>query len=326
MNKKISVIVPVYNGETYLNRCIESILGQKDFDVKDLEIITINDGSTDTSLQIIREYEIKHPNVVRVIDQKNIGVAKTRDKAVNVATGEYIMFIDQDDYIDSDYCATLYGESKSEKYDIIMCGFKRPGANKRIINKQVKLKNTPYAKYVITGVFPKLHRTAFIKKNNIHAFHTVYGEDIGFVLHEYQKTNKIKVVKNYSGYNWFYNKSSVSNTLHKQMIDVLPLCIEMLKKIKSYDVGTSEYEYYILQTVVAYMLWAGRSAGYDDFMYAYRTVFSWLYENYPNINKNKHVWIGPKGAPTLNRLAISGFMFLHRIKLVGAFSRLYCRG
>lgn len=324
--KKISVIVPVYNGEDYISRCVDSILNQQGFDVNDLEILLLDDGSRDGSFKILKKYAEDHPKIVKALTHKNMGVAKTRDKGMGLVTAEYVMFVDQDDYIDSDYCATLYDASQTGDYDVVICGFKRPGSGLRIINKNVKLKDTPYAKYVCTGVFPKIHRTEFIKKSGIHAFHTVYGEDIGFILHEYATTKKIKVVENYAGYNWYYNAESVSNTLHKRMTDVLDMHLEMLDKIKSYDTKTAEHEYYTLQTIVAYLLWAGRSAKPSEFMHAYKQVFSWLHKNHPHVNRNKYLPFGPSGAPMLSRLSIGGIMFLHRCGIVSLFAALYCRG
>lgn len=320
---KISVIVPVYNGEEYLARCLNSLVNQS---FRGLEVLAIDDGSRDKSYDIIRSFEKRYPDTLRAFTHSNRGVAKTRDRGMALASGEYIMFVDQDDYIDSDYCERLYSAAQTGDFDIVISGFKRPGSGGRIINKNVTLTESPYAKYICPGVFPKLHRASFLKKYQIKAFHTVYGEDIGFVLHEYAVTNKIKIVENYAGYNWFYNQASVSNTLHKQLLTVLPMHLIMLNKIKSYDTKTPEHEYYTLQTVVAYLLWAGRTASKKDFLVAYTQVCDWLYSNYPNLRKNKYIHFGPPGAPPLNRIAISAFMLIDKLHCMRLFALIYCRG
>lgn len=326
ISKKITIIIPVYNGEKYIRRSIDSIISQQDFNFEELEVLLLDDGSKDDSLDILKQYSSEYPKTILATTHKNMGVAKTRDKALDMATGEYVMFIDQDDYIDPDYCARLYRETTLGDYDIVICGFKRPGAGGRIINKHIKLKDSPYAKYVCPGVFPKIHRASFLRKHKIHAFHTVYGEDIGFVLHEYLKTSKIKIIEDYAGYNWVYNDESVSNTLHKQILDVLEMHIIMLDKIKSYDTKTPEHEYYVLQTVIGYLLWAGRSAKARDFITAYREVFAWLDKNYPTIGKNKYVLVGPRPATRLTRFSISIFMVLHKFHLVPVFTYFYTKG
>ena len=90
---EISVILPVYNSEDYLRECLDSLIGQS---FKDIEILCINDGSDDNSIQILREYE-KADNRITVIDQENMGVAKTRNKALDLVHGNYVYFMDADD-------------------------------------------------------------------------------------------------------------------------------------------------------------------------------------------------------------------------------------
>lgn len=324
--KKISIIIPVYNGQKYIKRCVNSLINQKDFNIQDLEILLINDGSKDRSEKIIKDFSRLFPTIIRPLSHNNMGVAKTRDKGIVLAKGKYIMFIDQDDYVDVDYCARLLSAIESGNYDVAICGFRRPGAGLKIVNKNIRLKNTAYAKYICTGVFAKIHKTTFLKENNIKSFHTVYGEDIGFILHEYSSTKKIAVIEGYNGYNWFYNRESVSNTLHKQLLDVLPMLVKMLDKIKGYDDQSPEFEYYILQTIVAYFLSAGRTANRKDFKTAYSRVFDWLHKNYPNINNNKYKYLGPVGSPKLTRYSVSAFMILNRLKLITLFSFIYCGG
>ncbi len=95
--KKLSVIIPVYNAEKTLKECIESVLKQKD---EDLEIVLINDGSTDTSDKIIQEYKEKNPKTIAYYKKKNTGVADTRNYGIKKAKGRYILFLDADDYLD----------------------------------------------------------------------------------------------------------------------------------------------------------------------------------------------------------------------------------
>ena len=92
----ISVIVPVYNVENYLGKCLDSLINQT---YKDIEIICINDGSTDNSLNILREYEQMDSRII-IIDQKNGGLSNARNIGLKEAAGEYIMFVDSDDWID----------------------------------------------------------------------------------------------------------------------------------------------------------------------------------------------------------------------------------
>ena len=92
---KISVIIPVYNAELYLKRCIDSVLNQS---FKSFEIIAIDDGSKDSSFKILSEYQQFSPNI-RILSRENKGAAYTRNEGIELAKGEFIMFIDSDDYI-----------------------------------------------------------------------------------------------------------------------------------------------------------------------------------------------------------------------------------
>lgn len=116
---KISVIIPVYNVEKYLRICLESILNQN---FKGYEIILINDGSTDNSLNICREYEKKYSNII-VINEENSGPSAARNKGLEYAKGKYISFIDSDDELLPNYFKILYDTAEKNKCDVLTCGY-----------------------------------------------------------------------------------------------------------------------------------------------------------------------------------------------------------
>lgn len=118
--EKISIIVPVYNVEDYLMKCLDSILGQT---YKNLEIILIDDGSKDNSGNICDEYALKSEKI-KVIHKENEGLSVTRNLGIKVATGDYIAFIDSDDYITEDYCEMLYNILKETKADVASAAYK----------------------------------------------------------------------------------------------------------------------------------------------------------------------------------------------------------
>lgn len=118
MMKLISVIVPVYNVSQYLRRCLDSILNNT---WRDLEIICVNDGSTDDSLRILREYEGEDPRII-VIDQENGGVSAARNAGLRAASGEFIAFIDSDDWIHPQYFEVLMHAQSQTNADCVVCG------------------------------------------------------------------------------------------------------------------------------------------------------------------------------------------------------------
>lgn len=118
---EISVIIPVYNVEQYLRQCIESVVHQT---FRDLEILLIDDGSTDSSAAICREYEQQDPRI-KVIQKKNGGLSDARNAGLDAATGRYIGFVDSDDYIDPDMYELLHGNALRHQADISMCRDRR---------------------------------------------------------------------------------------------------------------------------------------------------------------------------------------------------------
>lgn len=116
---KVTVVVPVYNVEIYLNRCINSIINQT---LKEIEIILVDDGSTDQSGKICDDY-LEKDKRIKVIHQKNMGLSCARNAGIKIASADYICFIDSDDYIEIDMLEYLYEKALKYKSDIICCGF-----------------------------------------------------------------------------------------------------------------------------------------------------------------------------------------------------------
>lgn len=116
---KVSIIIPVYNAEKYLKKCIDSVLSQT---LKEIEIILVDDGSIDDSTNILNDYAKNHKNI-KVIHQQNSGPAIARNAGMEIATGEYIGFIDSDDYVSSDMYETLYNAATINNVDIVISDY-----------------------------------------------------------------------------------------------------------------------------------------------------------------------------------------------------------
>ena len=118
---KVSIIVPVYNVEKYLKRCLESLVNQT---LKDIEIICVNDGSTDGSLAILNEY-VRNDDRIVVINQENSGQSVARNRGIDVAKGEYIGFVDSDDWVCEDYFERLHNSAIQNNAEIAVGGIIR---------------------------------------------------------------------------------------------------------------------------------------------------------------------------------------------------------
>lgn len=118
---KVSIIVPVYNVEKYLSHCLDSLINQT---LKDIEIIVVNDGATDNSPKIIEKYAQKDSRI-RVVNQKNQGLSGARNSGVKIANGDYISFVDSDDWLDVNFIEKLYSSAIKNNADIAVGGMKR---------------------------------------------------------------------------------------------------------------------------------------------------------------------------------------------------------
>ena len=117
---KVSVIIPVYNVEDYIDRCLKSVIEQT---LEDIEIIIVNDGSTDDSKKIIEKYINQYPNKIIYLEKENGGLSSARNFAIPYAKGEYIAFLDSDDYIEPEMYEQMYNKAIKENADLVECDF-----------------------------------------------------------------------------------------------------------------------------------------------------------------------------------------------------------
>lgn len=179
----ISIIIPIYNTSKYLHRCIDSILDQNFID---FELILINDGSTDNSLDILREYEEKDTRIV-VIDKSNEGVSVARNQGIDVAKGEYIMFCDSDDYVADNWCETFIDGIKHHSNSLCVCDFFKVDKEEIAIPKNPNShpqRMDVYQSFRM-GLFGnpvnKIYQTSIIKNSHLRFSSGIpIGEDVEF--------------------------------------------------------------------------------------------------------------------------------------------------
>ena len=216
-NIKVSVIVPIYNTEKFLRKCIDSIVNQT---LEEIEIILINDGSTDNSHIICEEYSKKYPKKIRYINNKNIGCSASRNLGISLSQGEYIAFVDSDDYIDGEMYQEMYEKAKKEDLDIVICGIRYLFyKNKKMNNsipKNIKIKED-YLKYNNRMANPvnKLLKKEAIK-DIIFPINTHSGEDIVFCYKSILKSKKIGHIEK-SYYNYIYHGGNSIFNLEKRL-------------------------------------------------------------------------------------------------------------
>lgn len=216
MGVKVSVIIPVYNCEKYLGECIESLIDQT---LQECEFIFVNDGSKDKSEEIIKKYADKDERII-LINQKNSGVSVARNVGIKKASGEYIGFVDGDDYIDKYYYEKLYNNAKENYIDIIFCNWR---SNNNILelpfNKNEILNEEYIEEFIykfllqydsLNSVCNKLFSRKLIHDNNISFPIGMYmGEDARFNIKAFTYTKSVYYL-DYVGY--YYREVAGSAT------------------------------------------------------------------------------------------------------------------
>lgn len=247
---EISIIVPIYNSERYLIRCLNSILNQS---LKNIEVICIDDGSTDSSVDIIKNYINIDDRVKLYINKKNKGVAYTRNFGIKKATSNIIGFVDSDDTIEESMFENMTIKMKQENSDIVMCNFNYLDNNGHLIKKYDKL-NQNLSKEIIfkrtlygdlfTGMCNKIYKKELFSINNIKFPLNKIYEDAMVVFKLVYFSKKISISEE-NFYNYYYNPNSITNTFSKKNFDDTfykqKITKIFLKKNKIYKIYKEEY-------------------------------------------------------------------------------------
>lgn len=239
---KVSVIVPVYNVEKYLKRCLDSLINQT---LSDIDIICINDGSKDSSLQILEQYAQKDSRIV-IYNQENSGLSVARNTGLEHASGEYIGFVDSDDWVDLDFYEKLYNSAKNNNADIAVADFIREHQNKkpkRLKLKEEKIYTTPEDKFMICKVhregcvWNKIYRTEFIHSINLKFVPKMYYEDRDFTIRSLYFSKKLVTTPN-TYYRYFVNPKSIVNKRRNYIQDEHYILVrqQVLQFIKEHNI------------------------------------------------------------------------------------------
>lgn len=219
----VSVVIPVYNTGKYLRRCLDSVVNQT---LKEIEVVCVDDGSTDSSPRILEEYAAKDSRI-KVIEQVNAGAAKARDAGIQFSRGKYIGFVDADDYIDSDFYEKLFGAAVKSGLAIAKADLKRVlngvveettwSANSFIEKKQGELPLFARFYYQFTSA---IYDSDLLKKNKICFADEKFlvGEDVLFLLKVCQKEESVVLVPDVFYY-YVKNESSVTHIFSKAYFD-----------------------------------------------------------------------------------------------------------
>lgn len=232
--KKVSIIVPIYNEEENLKNCIDSLINQT---YKELEIILINDGSTDDSKKIIDSYQDKR---IVAIHKKNTGIGDTRNIGIDKSTGNYIMFVDSDDYIEHNCVEILVKKIEEENSDLVVANYYLDTPNKtyeiKFENKGItNIKEDPDLLCKINlAPWNKLYKKELFKNTNNRFPIKIKYEDAPVVIDAIINAKKISYVSDYL-FHYVMKKSGETITRDERIFDIITICAMIEKRLIGHD-------------------------------------------------------------------------------------------
>lgn len=240
---KVSVIVPIYNVEKYLEKCINSLLSQT---LEDIQIILVNDGSKDNSGNIAKEYKKNNKDRVIYVEKENGGLSDARNYGIKYATGDFIAFLDSDDYIEKNAYEEMYNKAIEENADYVECDFIWEFPNKIRVDKQYPYKNKKeMLSFVRVVAWNKLIKRQLITDNNLEFPKGLRYEDVEFTYKLIPLINKFAYVDK-PFIHYVQREGSIANVQNErtaEIFTVLDNVIEFYKKNNIYEKYRDELEY-----------------------------------------------------------------------------------
>lgn len=241
----VSVIVPVYNVEKYIEKCLKSLVEQT---LKNIEIIIVNDGSTDNSKKIISKFAEKYSNI-KYYEKTNGGLSSARNYGIKYANGEYVAFLDSDDYVEKNLYELMYKKALQENSDMVECDFiwEYYGKNGEIVkrkkDKRKKFKTlNQYVKNARVVAWNKLIKKQIIDDFNIRFPEGLIYEDIEFFYKLFPHLNKISYVNTY-GIHYVQRNGSILNSNPEKIGDIFKILDNVIKYYRDLDIYENEMKY-----------------------------------------------------------------------------------
>lgn len=291
MECKLSIIVPVYNVEKYVEKCLKTLVAQE---IDNYEVIVVVDGSTDNSISIVRNFADKYPNIIKYFEIENQGLSAARNFGLSKACGEYVGFVDSDDYIDIDMYKKMYEHAKQQKCDVVVCDYFKVTQNgKERVKLQIKdndsidsiiIKARPYA-------WNKLFKRSLFNRYNIKFPQGLIFEDICSIYPLMMVASNIQYVDNCC-YNYVYTRSdSIMNNRQRDDNKIF----EVLGIFNKYCIENNlieQYEGLVCEINVRHIFYRLREMhNYNTLMYNMKFIcesFKYLNTNFHNWKKNSN--------------------------------------
>ena len=307
---KISVIVPVYGVEAYLEKCLDTLVNQT---LKDIEIIVINDSSPDDSQKIIDRYAKKYKNI-KAFTKPNGGLSDTRNFGIKKATGEYIAFLDSDDYVKEDMYEKMYKKAKDGNFDIVVCDLNIVYENSDVVKRAYSNidNDTTNIKEAMLKIYPAAWNKIFKRKlfnDQITFKKGVWFEDVEFIYKILPYIKNIGVI--HEPFNqYLQRKGSITKSVDPRIyhyIDNWNGLIDYYKENNLYDEYKKEFEYCYVRYLYATFIKQATQFPKEEYLLAVDKAIKNVKEHFPKYRKNKYFYRNLKGIYllTFNKLIYS---------------------
>lgn len=281
---KISIIIPCYNMEKLVGKCIESIKNQS---YTNFEAIFVDDGSQDRTKEIIEE-KIKDDERMKYVYKENGGLSSARNFGLDMIDSKYVCFIDSDDYVEKDFLMELYNSLIENGSDMSVCYFNRVYENKTELNK---FTNVFYNLVRFPAAWNKLYKTSLFKENNIYFPHGKWFEDLGTFPKLYMMSSKkISIVKK-PLYQYIQNPTSITHTFDERIYDSYDMVEtneDFAKEHGIFDENYSELEYLnVYHTLIGTVYRSSFLEGFDE--NSIKKIVKRVNDKYPKWYKNEGI-------------------------------------
>lgn len=324
----ISIIVPIYNGEKYIESIYHNVLNQT---YRPIELILVNDGSMDQTRNILENILKSHDYStridVKVCNKENGGIASARNLGLREASGIYIMFMDQDDRLEPDCVERFMYEASQSHADIVIGGVNIVSDTGRVIESWRLNPELLWNRYRITAPWGRVFRKELIDANHLSFYDTKISEDLYFNILFLSHSGNVRVIS-YIGYNWVQYPNSESHSNQSKMSDdrnPIPMLTELHKQIENNGtLGRDEMTFFFTKYIIWYLLFCSRGASRMQVKERSTEVLGWLKEYYPDFQR--YIWKSfyfPKGEQLRIRLCVAFILLLKRLGLLPFFLEIY---
>ena len=295
MNKcKLSIIVPVYGVEKYIDKCLNSLVKQS---LKEIEIIVVNDGTKDNSQKIIDKYVKKYPDKIKSYIKENGGQGSARNYGLEKANGEYIGYVDSDDFVEKDMYKKLYNKAKENNYDIVVCGnynvsedYQNKNIDTFINNYNTDLENIFFGKM---AVWNKIYKRDILIKNKLEFKEKVWYEDLAFTLKAIMNSNTFAFIDE-PLYDYLIREGSTMNNSNVQRnLEILDAFNDILSYIQhnKKEEYFSKIEFLAIDHIYISAIVRVLKAEADDKVKreTINKLVDYINKKFPNYKNNKYI-------------------------------------